>query len=192
MQMKSFALYSWLLLAALPAFAQSGGANTFPTKTEALLRRTGTVVTTSGQPVGSVQGSLRDVDTNIMTISVRTLSVTAGKATEYAVTLQMQDANHRRSPPVYIDYDELDDLVAGINKTLALQPELTLVRTKYETRGGLLVGTYSTEKSQILGWLELNPDQASQVKLPLETLREFRDLLITGKKSLDLLKSGSN
>jgi hypothetical protein len=192
MLMKSLTLYCSLLLAALPAFAQTGGTYSFPTKTESLLRRIATVVTTSGQPVGTVQGTLRDVDTNIMTISVRTVSVTAAKTTEYAVTLQIRDANHWRSPSTYVDYDELDGLIAGINKTLALQPAVLVVRTKYETRGGLLVGTYCTEKSQILGWLELNPDQSNQIKMPLETLRDFRDLLVTAKKSLDALRSGGN
>src|SRR5262249_2290107 len=106
MLMRPPVLLCWLLLLALPAVAQPA-ANSFPTKTESLLRRIATVVTTSSQPVGAVQGTLRDADTNIMTISVRSLSVTAGKTTEYAVTIQMHDTKRWQSPSTYVDYDEL-------------------------------------------------------------------------------------
>jgi hypothetical protein len=104
--------------------------------------------------------------------------------------LQLQDTHQWRSPITYIDYDEIAGLVAGINKTLALQPDLPIVRAKYETRGGLMVGTYSTEKREVPGWMEINQDETSQLKLTLDSLRELRDLLSAAKKNLDLIKSG--
>lgn len=189
--MKAIIACLLIVLIASSAFALPGGTvYSYPTKIETLLRRTGMVISSTSQPVGATQGVLRDSETNVLNVSVRTIVVSDAKTRELGVAVQMRVTNDWRSPITYIDYDELDGLTVGINKTLALQPDLPVVRAKYETRGGLMVGTYSTEKREVLGWLEINQDESNQVKLTPDALRELRDFLITAKKNLDLIKSG--
>jgi hypothetical protein len=192
--MKSTILTLPAALLALSAFAQAPAANNsaYPTRLETLLRRTGVVITSSSQAVGTVDGRLSGTESNHVTVVLRTevISNADGKAKEFGLALEMVRAHESRSGIIYVDYDELDGLVAGINQLLELKPELPVVQAKYETRGGLIAVAYSTEKREVLGRLEISNDEAVRIGVSLDTLREFRDLVITAKKNLDLLKAG--
>jgi hypothetical protein len=189
--MKTIALSFLLALAAASAFAQPAPALPYPTKIESLLRRIGEVVNSSSDDVGTVDGTLGHSQTNILTLVVRWQAVVDAytREKEYGLDLQMGHSHAWGAQHTYVDYDELNRLVAGIDKLMLLKPELPVVQSRYETRGGLIVATYSTEKREILGRIQLSNDQTFWLQITPQTLKDFHDLLITAKNNLDTLKS---
>jgi len=173
------------------AQAPSDNPSAYPTKMETLLRSIGVVINSSSQPTGSVEGRALQSDTNILTIFIRTqvIGSTDKKAREDGVALQMRDAHQWHSHITYVDYEELPGLITAINRLMALQPELPVVQAKYETRGGLYVATYSTEKREVLARIQINNDESNQIKISREVLKDFRDLLLTAKRNLDLQRT---
>lgn len=178
---------------ALSTYAQTPEASNYayPTKVENLLHQTGAVITTHRLESGTVEEKVFLTGTNSLTIAVRSevISKADSKFKEYGLALQMGRKGEWNSRITYVDYDELDGLIAGINKLILLQPELPLVQARYETRGGLVVGAYSTEKREVIGRFQLNNNDPTWIKMSLDTLREFRDLITTAKNNLDLLKA---
>ncbi len=191
--MKATTLIFLLVMPVLPSLAQAPADNSsaYPTKMERLLRRPATVITTSMLEVGGLDGKVFEAETNTLTVDIRTevIGNPDSKAKEYGLALQMRHARDWRSRITYIDYDELDGLIAGLNKILSLQPELPVVQAKYETRGGLIIITYSTEKREVLARLALNNDDPNWIKMSLDSLKDFRDLIVTAKSNLDQLKT---
>ncbi len=180
-----------VIAAAFSSFAQAPLNSTYPTRLECTLRLTGGVVTSSSQVVGTEEGNVTGSGSNTLALVMRTEVATAPGDGEkvYGLALQFRETRNWRSQITYVDYDELDGLIAGINKLLALQPDLPVVQARFTTRGGLIASTYSTEKREVLGWLEINNDDTARIQTSLDTLRDFRGLLVTAKQNLDQLKS---
>jgi hypothetical protein len=189
--MKALILSFVVIAAAFSSFAQTPLNSTYPTRLETVLRLTGVVVVSSSQIVGTEQGNMFGSESNTLTLAVRTETAIAPGYPEkvYGLALQFRESRNWRSQITYVDYDELDGLIAGINKLLALQPDLPVVQARFTTRGGLIASTYSTEKREVLGWLEINNDDTARIQTSLDTLRDFRALLVTAKQNLDQLKS---
>jgi hypothetical protein len=192
-EMKTILLFLLIVAAASSGLAQApaAGNSTYPTRLENLLRQTGMVITSSSQWVGTEEGRTPMSASNNLAIVVRTEAASDAehRTKAYGLALQMRETRNWRSQTVYVDYDELDGLIAGINKLLVLQPEVQVVQAKYETRGGLMAASYTTEKREVLAWLEINNDDSSRVQISLDALRDFRDLIVTARKNLDLLRT---
>jgi hypothetical protein len=192
--MKRIIFAVWLGFAlARTTFAQTPGVinSGYPTKMENLLHQTGVVITSTSRSVGHVEGKEYLAETNNLYLRVGAEMVgnADNKTKIYGLVLQISFSSESRSRNIYVDYDELDGLLAGLNKVLVLQPELPVVQAKYQTKGGLIVGAYSTERRDVLGLIEFDGVDGSRIKLSLDKLRDFRDLVTAGKASLDLLRT---
>lgn len=184
------ALSVLVLLCAVCAAQESQGPpepEEFPTRLEELLEKTGAVVVKGTTSVGSVAG-LRG--TAYFT-SWEILDVRAGRR-EYGISVEIRESaqNERereRGDVAYVDYDELEPLINGLDHLLKLDNTATKLSTfeaQYRTNGYLSVfrfntpGGYGTAVS------------AEGVRGPRLVLRptglvEFRDMLESAKAVID-------
>jgi hypothetical protein len=161
----------------------------FQTKLESLMSETGAVIVKGYTRVGSMNGSRGAAHfTAWEVINART-----GRR-EQGVTVEIGDAAPNR-PDVeeraYIDYDELEPLLKGIDYLLKLDDKATKLsryEAQYQTRGGLVLVTFNTPNgylSAISTWGGRRP----RFVLRQTGLAEFKNLLESAKDVLDSPRS---
>ena len=157
----------------------------FQTKLESLMSETGAVIVKGYTRVGSMNGSRGTAYfTAWEVINART-----GRR-EQGVTVEIGDAAANRpdiEERAYIDYDELDPLLKGIDYLLKLDDKATKLsryEAQYQTRGGLVLVTFNTPNgylSAISTWGGRRP----RFVLRQTGLAEFKNLLESAKDVLD-------
>ena len=185
-------IYALLLLSLLGVAAEAQRARPTPTpdpydeyltKMELLLEKTGTVVVKGSTTVGTING-LRGTATFT---SWEMIDSQAGRAL-YGISIVISDPNRPDSAEVaYVDYDELDALIKGVDSLIKLDNSATKLQrfeAQYKTEGGLAIfrfntpGGYGTAVS------------AEGVRGPRLVLRptglvEFRDMVESAKTIID-------
>jgi hypothetical protein len=185
-------IYALLLLSVLGGAAHAQRPRPTPTpdpydeyltKMELLLEKTGTVVVKGSTAVGTVNG-LRGTATFT---SWEMIDAQAGRAL-YGISIVISDPNRPDAAEVaYVDYDELDALIKGLDYLLKLENSATKLQrfeAQYKTQGGLAVfrfntpGGYGTAVS------------AEGVRGPRLVLRptglvEFRDMVESARTIID-------
>jgi hypothetical protein len=179
----------FLLGAAVAVTAQevrpSPTPEEFQTQLEALMSETGAVIVKGYTRVGSMNGSRGAA------------SVTAWEVTEartgrkaLGVTVEVSDSTQNRpdiEERAYIDYDELAPLLKGIDLITRLDDRATKLpryEAQYQTRGGLVLVTFSTpdgSRFAISTWGGRRP----RFVLRQTGLAEFKNLLESAKEVLD-------
>lgn len=157
----------------------------FQTKLESLMSETGAVIVKGYTRVGSMNGSRGVANfTAWEVINART-----GRR-EQGVTVEIGDAASNRpdnEERAYIDYDELEPLLKGIDYLLKLDDKATKLsryEAQYQTRGGLVLVTFNTPGgylSAISTWGGRRP----RFVLRQTGLAEFKNLLESAKDVLD-------
>lgn len=185
-------IYALLLLPVLCVAAHAQRPRPTPTpdpydeyltKMELLLEKTGTVVVKGSTTVGTING-LRGTATFT---SWEMVDTRANRA-EYGISILIADPNRPDASEVaYVDYDELDALIKGVEHLIKLENSATKLarfEAQYKTEGGLAIfrfntpGGYGTAVS------------AEGVRGPRLVLRptglvEFRDMLESAKSIID-------
>lgn len=180
---------SFLLMTAVACAAQeaqpSPTPEEFQTKLESLMSETGAVIVKGYTRVGSMNGSRGSAHfTAWEVINART-----GRR-EQGVTVDIGEGAGTRPDPeerAYIDYDELDPLLKGIDYIMRLDDKATKLsryEAQYQTRGGLVLVTFNTPNgylSAISTWGGRRP----RFVLRQPGLAEFKNLLESAKDVLD-------
>lgn len=185
-------IYALLLLSSLGVAAHAQRPRPTPTpdpydeyltKMELLLEKTGTVVVKGSTVVGTISG-LRGT----ATFTSWEMVDTRANRSEYGVSILIADPNRPDASEVaYVDYDELDALIKGVEHLIKLENSATKLarfEAQYKTEGGLAIfrfntpGGYGTAVS------------AEGVRGPRLVLRptglvEFRDMLESAKFIID-------
>ena len=161
----------------------------FETKLESLMSETGAVIVKGYTRVGSMSGSRGAA---LVTAWEVTEARTGRKA--QGVGVEISDSAQNR-PDVeeraYIDYDELAPLLRGIDYMMRLDDKatkLTRYEAQYQTRGGLVLVTFSTpdgSRIAISTWGGRRP----RFVLRQTGLAEFRNLLDSAKELLESPRS---
>ncbi|MDT5270297.1 MAG: hypothetical protein QOH49_2483 [Acidobacteriota bacterium] len=179
----------FLLTAAAACTAQeaqpSSTPEEFETKLESLMSETGAVIVKGYTRVGSMSGSRGAAQVTAWEV----INARTGRR-EQGVTIEIGDAASNR-PDVeeraYIDYDELDPLLKGIDYLLKLDDKATKLsryEAQYQTRGGLVLVTFNTPNgyaAAISTWGGWRP----RFVLRQTGLAEFKNLLESAKDVLD-------
>lgn len=180
---------SFLLLTAVACAAQeaqpSPTPEEFQTKLESLTSEIGAVIVKGYTRVGAMSGSRGAASLTAWEV----INARTGRR-EQGVTVEIGDAAANR-PEVeeraYIDYDELDPLLKGIDYLLKLDDKVTKLsryEAQYQTRGGLVLVTFNTPNgylSAISTWGGRRP----RFVLRQTGLAEFKNLLESAKEILD-------
>ena len=180
-----------LVLCAVCAAQESGPTpepEEFPTKLEELLEKAGAVVVKGTTGVGSVSG-LRG--TAFIT-SWEILDARAGRR-EYGISIEIKESQNERERErergdvAYVDYDELDPLINGLDHLLKLDNTATKLSTfeaQYRTNGYLSVFRFNTTGGYGTA-VSAGGRRGTRLILRPTGLVEFRDMLKSAKAVID-------
>lgn len=182
-----------MLAAAAACAAQEAQPTPTPeelqTRLESLMSETGAVIVKGYTRVGSMNGSR-----GIAYVTAWEVTNARTGRREQGVTIEIGDAQSNR-PDVeeraYIDYDELDPLLKGIDYLLKLDDKATRLsryEAQYQTRGGLVLVTFNTANGYLSAISTLGGRRPRFV-LRQTGLAEFKNLLESAKEVLDTPRS---
>ncbi|HJQ35394.1 MAG TPA: hypothetical protein VJ866_24795 [Pyrinomonadaceae bacterium] len=159
----------------------------FQTRLETLMTEVGSVIIKGFTNVGSMNGS-RGVAyfTAWEVTDARTGRREQGVGVEISdtVTPNRRDLLEERA---YIDYDELDPLIRGIDYMMKLDDKVTKLaryEAQYQTRGGLVLVSFNTPSGYVTAISTYGGRRPRFVLRPTG-LAEFRNLLESAKDALD-------
>jgi hypothetical protein len=185
------ALISILLLAAaaVTCAAQeaqpSPSPEEFQTKLETLMFETGAVIVKGYTRVGSMNGSRGSANFTAWEV----INARSGRR-EQGVTVEIGDAATNRpdfEERAYIDYDELDPLLKGIDYIMKLDDRATRLsryEAQYQTRGGLVLVTFNTPNGYAAA-ISTRGGRRPRFVLRQTGLAEFKNLLESAKEILE-------
>lgn len=190
---RTFRAFLLLLVLCVACVAQESQApsepEVFPTRLEELLEKTGAVVVKGTTSVGSVSG-LRGT---AYVTSWEILDVRAGRR-EYGISIEIRESaqNERerereRGDVAYVDYDELDPLINGLDHLLKLDNTATKLSTfeaQYRTNGYLSVFRFNTTGGYGTA-VSASGRRGTRLILRPSGLVEFRDMIKSAKAVID-------
>jgi hypothetical protein len=176
-----------LLVSACACAAQTPQATPEPemflTRLEAALETTGAVIVKGSTPVGSVTG-LRG------TASVTSWEIidARGGGRLYGVSVAIRDNERPDAEELaYLDYEEIDPLVAGLDYILKLEntaTKLARFEAQYRTQGELSFYRFNTPNGYGTA-VAIGERRGPRLVLRPAGLVEFRDLLESAKAIID-------
>ena len=185
-------IYALLLLPLLVVAAEAQRARPTPTpdpydeyltKMEMLLEKTGAVVVKGSTNVGTVSG-LRGTASFT---SWEMVDTQAGRA-EYGISIVIADPGRPDSAEVaYVDYDELDPLIKGVEHLIRLENSATKLQrfeAQYKTEGGLAVFRFNTPGGYGTA-VSVEGVRGPRLVLRPTGLVEFRDMVESAKTIID-------
>ena len=182
---------SMLLALGVVCAAQEPGPTpepeAFPTKLEELLEKAGAVVVKGTTGVGSVSG-LRGT---AFVTSWEILDARSGRR-EYGISIEIRESaqaerERERGDVAYVDYDELDPLINGLDHLLKLDHTATKLSTfeaQYRTNGYLSVFRFNTTGGYGTA-VSAGGRRGTRLILRPTGLVEFRDMLKSAKAVID-------
>lgn len=158
----------------------------FETRLESLMSETGTVIVKGYTRVGSMTGSRGAANFTAWEVT----DAGSGR-TERGVGVEISDSTQNRpdfEERAYIDYDELAPLLKGIDQIMKLDDKATKLarfEAQYQTRGGLVLVTFSTQSGGYGVAISTYGGRRPRFVLRPTGLAEFRNLLESAKEVLD-------
>ena len=175
----------------ISAFAQAPKTEALKapkTKLEAFDAKTGTVVIRGFSTTGTLDGQM---DTSAV-VEAREITEAASGKKEYGIAITLvESAKFERKEICYVDYDEIDSLLKGIDYVTKLDKSVTDLErfeAEYKTKGDFSVATF-TERNNIQAALQCGGNGGVTVFLTREQLSTFKDLIQKTKSNLDSAKS---
>lgn len=158
------------------------------TKLEAFQARTGIVIIKGFSRIGLAEG----LEGTSIEVESREFRDTGSNSREYGITIEVREAgNTGRRSLTYIDYDEIDPLLKGLeylNKIDNSVTQLTRFEADYRTRGDLLVSASSGRSGVIRLAISGGVFRRAVSFFRLEDLKVIRGLIIEAKNQLDLIQ----
>jgi hypothetical protein len=178
------------LLSTLSIFVQAQEAAPTPpepkTRLEAFQAKTGSVIIKGYTFIGSVH-----VQSGSIRVVANEFRDAASGSRAYGITINVKEAARPdRDNISFIDYDEIDSLVKGIdyvgrmNRTVI---SLTDFEATFRTRGDLEITTFSRGE-QVNGSVISGDVIQSTVFVSIDDLQKLRQLVIEAKTKLDAIQ----
>jgi hypothetical protein len=158
------------------------------TKLEAFEARTGAVIIRGFSTVGTIRGRY---ETSVEIECKEFTDASSGKR-EFGVSIEVKQAGRiERKDRAYIDYDEIDSLVKGIEYISKIEKSVTKLdqfQADYKTKGELRVSTFSDDSGKIQTAIHSGQFGGVTAYLSLEDLASFKKLVQQAKEKLDSIK----
>jgi hypothetical protein len=158
------------------------------TKLEAFQAMTGAVIIKGFSKIGSVSGQYGG---NVSVEGREFLDASSGKR-EYGITIDVAKAGEvERNHTSYIDYDEIESLLKGIDYIAKVQSSVTKLedfQADYRTKGDFQISTFSTRKGEIMAAVSGGAFSEVTTYFPLSKLDDLRELIVKAKAKLDTVK----
>jgi len=161
----------------------------FQTRLESLMSETGAVIVKGYTRVGSVTGSRGTAYVTAWEVT----DATAGHK-EMGVEIEIADPAVRPDADddhAFIDYDEITPLLKGIDYMTRLDSRATKLsryEAQYQTRGGIILLTFSTPNGQATA-ISTEGGRRARFVLRSAGLADLRNLLESAKQALDAPQS---
>jgi hypothetical protein len=160
------------------------------TKIEAFEAQSGSVVIRGFSKIGEMKGVYGG---NLTVQSIEFVNAATGKR-EYGITVDVKETDHlERSNRSFIDYDEIDSLVKGIDYVLKTDKSVTKLdnfQADYRTKGDLHISIFSTPGSnnETMASLESGSIGSTSMFLKISDVQKFREFITAAKAKLDTIK----
>lgn len=185
----TFGLITQFTGGSVLAQTKPSDANQSKTKLEAFQAKSGTVLIKGFSRIGSVSGRYGGA-AEVQSVELRDAGSPL-RVTGTVVTITEAGRLERESRS-FIDYDEIDSLIKGIDYVIradATVTKLSSFEANYSTRGDLTVTVFSQQQSADLGAaISSGAIGTVRVFLGLTDLTKFRGLLAEAKARLDAIK----
>lgn len=156
------------------------------TKLQAFEALTGAVIIKGYTEVGSVAGMGQ------LTVSAKEFTNAADGKVQYGITVGVTGGGQfERESTSFIDYDEIDSLLTGIDYVKAINKSVTKLHgfeAIYRTRDDLTVTVFSGSDEKIQAAVTSGRFSGATAFISLEKLASFRALIVEAKKTLDGVK----
>lgn len=152
------------------------------TKLEEFQSQKGFVLIKGHTDIGSVSELLG-------TISVHAMELTrlGSDLKQSGIVIDVSDSDGREERS-FIDYDEIDSLLKGIDIIIKATSNVTKLKNfeaQYCTNGNLDITTYSGENGKVSASVESGYFRSRVAYISLEKLARFRELIVKAKATLD-------
>jgi hypothetical protein len=181
-------LLSLSLLSCPLVLAQESNPAAPKTKLERFVVQDGAVIIKGFAAIGTLRGKYGGA----ITVESKEFFNIALSKKEYGITIEVKEtARIERESTSYIDYDEIDSLIKGIDyisKVTKTSTRLDQFQADYRTRGDLVLSTFSTDAG-IQAAVSSGTIGKTDVFIELTDLTKLRDLIVSAKSRLDSIKS---
>jgi hypothetical protein len=161
------------------------------TKLQSFQAKTGTVVILGFSKVASIPG-LYGASTDIEAREL-TEATSGSRAPGVSVTVR-ESGTFERKETSYIDYDELESLLRGIDYIATIDHNPTKLadfQADYRTKGDLAVSTFSDASGKTMVSIKSGVIGGTSAFYPLSRLSEFRSAVAKAKTALDSVRPSS-
>jgi hypothetical protein len=181
----------WFVVAGAVLNAQQPPApvvqSTPKTKLEGFDATTGSVIIRGFSKIGTLRGQFG----TSADIEVKEFTNAGTSKKEYGLTVQVKETSRlERENTSFIDYDEIDSLLKGIDYIGKIDSSATKFanfQADYRTKGDLEVSTFSTDSGVMLA-IKSGRISATSAYLKLADLPTFRDLITKAKAAIDAVR----
>ena len=177
-----------LLLSTACAKGQEAKSEQPKTKIEAFEAQVGSVIVRGFSEMGTIQGEL---GTTISIESREFMNAATGKK-EYGIGIEVAEGGRlERKNSSYIDYDEIEPLIKGIDYIAKITKDVTPMenfQADYRTRGDFRASTYSNGGT-VSAAVASGTIGGARAFLSLPELGKLRELLVGAKQKLDSVKT---
>jgi hypothetical protein len=158
------------------------------TKLEAFQARTGVVIIRGFSEIGTARGMY---STSIVVESKEFADATTGKK-EYGMTIEVKDNSRslERESTSYIDYDEIDSLIKGLDYISKIDGGVTKLsnfQADYRTKGDLSFSTFSAQ-GEILFGVESGRIGSASAYFKGSSIADIRKLIVDAKAAIDAIR----
>ena len=156
------------------------------TKLEAFEKQTGTVIIRGRSEIGSVSG--------MGTVEVSCIDIhdVSTDQRQMGIILEVKGSErYESSDSSFIDYDEIESLLNGIDYISKVTPSSTKLsnfEAYYKTKGDLNVVTYSSGKGKIEAAVSTGYTGSARAFISTAKLSELRSIIAKAKEKLDEIK----
>ncbi|NOH78727.1 hypothetical protein F0231_03120 [Vibrio sp. RE86] len=158
------------------------------TKLEQFSAKTGVVLVRGFEKIGSATGLYSTV---VNVESKEFTNVSTGQK-EYGITIEAfkEDGRYDKSHTTFIDYDEIDSLIAGIDYISKINPEVTQFQdfqADYSTKGDLKISTFSSG-DKVMAAVSSGKIGGVAAYYNLADLSKVKDLVLKAKTKIEEVK----
>jgi len=175
-----------ILICSAVSFAQDQAERKAPaTKLEAFQSRTGVVLIRGYSEVGSLRGMGGDVSVDAREFRDGS-NPNSPKTTGISITVK-ETGRLERENTSYIDVDEIDSLVKGIEYISKVSKDVTtldLFEVDYRTKGDLRITVFNSSRGEISASVSSGTIGRTNAFIKLAELDKLRNLILTAKSKI--------
>jgi hypothetical protein len=173
-----------------PAFSKNLNKSTpkEKTKLEQFSAKTGVVLIRGFHKIGTNQG-LYSTSVNIEAKEFTNIS---NETKEYGITIEAfkEDGRYDKKHTSFIDYDEIDSLIQGIDYITNIKSNITKLddfQADYKTKGDLKISTFSSG-TKVMAAVTSGNIGGVAAYFKIEDLVKIKQLILNAKKKIDSIK----